>query len=558
MQGDGKVRTEHRTVVTVDVERFSDEFRTNSDRLEVMEALPKVLRTALVEAGIPWDECVCQPNGDALFITVPATVPKELLVVAVPAPLSQGIRDYNASRNPNARMRLRMALDSGEGETGEHIWSSRAGIHATRLRDADVVKEALAGSRGVLTVVTSDWFYQEVVRQSRVIDPRTYRQITVRAKETTAIAWLCLPDDHDGGTEEQVGRAARHSSPPGAASLDVPLRQRNGLVALPRQSKNLRSLAFNADDTLLAVGGDSVEVDHEGTVWLWDVTNSSNPVATGRPLTVDSLFDVKSVAFHPHETLLAVGGNAGSMCSQVWLWAISPDGSSFCIEDPITCYADSLHAVTFSPDGRILAVGTGGGISLWDVQDLGSPCSVAELHAGTGHEDAIGSFAFSPDGTVLVGTGYNGKLWLWDVSEPREPRALGGETDPIAGYIVATAYSPRGTDIAIVGWNDVPRGKIWLWDVANTSRPVRRGRHPNFSGDFVNSVAYSPDGGTLVHGGCGGIWQWDVSDPNRPVGGRRLGVNQLAGVVSTVIFNHRGNFLASGNSIGDVLLWRLG
>ncbi|WP_285485230.1 WD40 repeat domain-containing protein [Amycolatopsis sp. NBRC 101858] len=540
--------------MTVDVERFSDECRTNSDRLEVMEALPEVVRTALVEAGIPWDECVCQPNGDALFITVPATVPKELLVVAVPTSLSRGIRTHNASRNPHAHMRLRMALDSGEGETGESIWSSRAGIHATRLRDADVVKDALAGSRGVLAVVTSDWFYQQVVRQSRAIDPRVYRQIRVRAKETTAIAWLCLPDDHHGESGEQAGSTTRHSSPAGTAAP----RGHSGLVALPRQSKNLRSLAFNADDTLLAVGGDSVEVDREGTVWLWDVTDSANPVATGRPLTVDSPFDVKSVAFHPHETLLAVGGNGGSMCSQVWLWSIAPDGSSSCFEKPITCYTDSLRAALFSPDGQLLAVGTGGGISLWDVRDPGSPCPVAELHAGTNPDDAIGSLAFSPDGTVLAGTGYNGKLWLWDVTEPRAPRALGGETDSIASYVVATAYSPRGTDIAIVGYNLVPAGRIWLWDVANTSRPVHRGRHPKYSGGVISSVAFSPDGGTLVHGGEGGIWLSDVSDPNRPVGSRRLDADRPAGVVSTVVFTHGGNLLASGNHDGDVHLWRLG
>lgn len=554
MQDDGKGRTEHRTVVTVDVERFSDECRTNPDRHEIMEALPEVVRTALVEAGIPWDECVCQPNGDALFITVPATVPKELLVVAVPTSLSRGIRTHNASRNPHAHMRLRMALDSGEGETGEGIWSSRAGIHATRLRDADVVKDALAGSRGVLAVVTSDWFYQQVVRQSRAIDPRVYRQIRVRAKETTAIAWLCLPDDPYAETSARTDGAARRSSPAGAAAP----REHSGLVALPRQSKNLRSLAFNADDTLLAVGGDSVEVDREGTVWLWDVTDSSNPVATGRPLLVDSPFDVKSVAFHPHETLLAVGGNGGSMCSQVWLWSIAPDGSSSCFEKPITCYADSLRAAIFSPDGQLLAVGTGGGISLWDVRDPGSPCPVAELHAGTNPDDAIGSLAFSPDGTVLAGTGFNGKLWLWDVTEPREPRALGGETDSIASYVVATAYSPRGTDIAIAGYNLVPAGRIWLWDVANTSRPVHRGRHPKYSGGVISSVAFSPDGGTLVHGGEGGIWLSDVSDPNRPVGSRRLDADRPAGVVSTVAFTHGGNLLASGNHDGDVHLWRLG
>jgi hypothetical protein len=63
---------------------------------------------------------------------------------------------------------------------------------AFRLVDASALKEALAGSPGVLAVIASSWFFDEVVRHSGAA--AGYRPVQVAVKETRTISWICLPD----------------------------------------------------------------------------------------------------------------------------------------------------------------------------------------------------------------------------------------------------------------------------------------------------------------------------------------------------------------------------
>jgi hypothetical protein len=71
-------------------------------------------------------------------------------------------------------------------------------MHAFRLLDASELKQTLARSSGVLAVITSDWFYHEVVKQSDVVDPAAFRQVRVSVKETSAIAWIGVLDQVTG------------------------------------------------------------------------------------------------------------------------------------------------------------------------------------------------------------------------------------------------------------------------------------------------------------------------------------------------------------------------
>jgi len=64
-------------------------------------------------------------------------------------------------------------------------------------------------------------------------------------------------------------------------------------------------------------------------------------------------------------------------------------------------------AVSFSPDGQLLASGVGADILLWD---MASQSIAATLSGQTG---SITSLAFSPDGTTLASTSDDGQLRLW-------------------------------------------------------------------------------------------------------------------------------------------------
>ena len=126
----------------------------------------------------------------------PAEVPKGLLAESLPSALVAALHAHNGTHTGPERIRLRMALHAGEVGYDEHGVTAVAVNLAFRLLDAGVLKAALASSQGVLAVIASSWFFEEVVRHSTA-DAAAYRPAEVAVKETTTTGWIVLPDHVD-------------------------------------------------------------------------------------------------------------------------------------------------------------------------------------------------------------------------------------------------------------------------------------------------------------------------------------------------------------------------
>src|SRR5271170_156218 len=183
----------HRTILVVDVEGFGDQRRTNPHRLVVRDGMYRALQQAFGSAGIPWDACYEESCGDGVFVLIPAEVPKGPFVESMPRKLAAVLREHNATHSTGERIRLRMALHAGEVYYDEHGVTAASINLAFRLLDASELKAVLAGSPGVLAVITSSWFFEEVVRHSAA-DSAAYRRVHVDVKESKTSGWICLPD----------------------------------------------------------------------------------------------------------------------------------------------------------------------------------------------------------------------------------------------------------------------------------------------------------------------------------------------------------------------------
>lgn len=183
----------HRTILVVDVEGFGGRNRT-PDQVAVRDGLYGALERAFHKAGIPWADCHHEDRGDGVFVLAPADVPKGPFVESLPDTLVTEIGDHNGQHSGPERIRLRMALHAGEVAFDGHGATSMAINLTFRLLDAAPLKAALAESPGVLALITSSWFFDEVVRNSRSAFPATYRPVRVAAKETSTVAWICRPD----------------------------------------------------------------------------------------------------------------------------------------------------------------------------------------------------------------------------------------------------------------------------------------------------------------------------------------------------------------------------
>ncbi|MEU4806417.1 tetratricopeptide repeat protein [Actinosynnema sp. NPDC023587] len=184
----------HRTMVLVDVEGYSSATRTLPHQLGTRAGLYAVVGEALAAAGVPWDACHCEDRGDGLFLLIPPEYPKAPLVEVLPEALARAVRGHNSISHDAARVRLRLAIHAGEVAFDGHGATSPTMVAAFRLVDAAPLREALAGTPGVLVLIVSRLVFDEVVRNSTTVDPATFRPVEVAVKSFRDRAWIALPD----------------------------------------------------------------------------------------------------------------------------------------------------------------------------------------------------------------------------------------------------------------------------------------------------------------------------------------------------------------------------
>ncbi|MGH4009623.1 MAG: hypothetical protein ACRDTH_15985 [Pseudonocardiaceae bacterium] len=200
----------HQAIVVVDVAGFTDPKRTMVHQVAVQEGLYNVLRVAFAEAGIDLNSCTLEDRGDGAMILVPPEVAKTRLADQLPSRLVAGLRRYNAVHSLEAAVQLRVGLHAGEVYHNSRGVVGHAVNLAFRILEAPEAKIALTTpAGGVLALIVSDTFYQDVVFQDPATDPSSYRQISVSVKKTSAVAWLRLPDgaihaEQDERPEPQV------------------------------------------------------------------------------------------------------------------------------------------------------------------------------------------------------------------------------------------------------------------------------------------------------------------------------------------------------------------
>ena len=232
----------HRTIVAIDVEGFGDHRRSNRDQLAVRGGLYRAMFEAFRDAEIPWLELDHEDRGDGMFILVRSDVPKSLFVESLPSALVNALRRHNDAHPDPERIRLRLALHAGEVNYDEH-GATAASINLTfRLLESSLVKEALASSSGVLAIITSSWFFEEVVRHSGA-NITAYHPVSVTVKETATTGWIYLPDCEDWpavSTVSEIAAIVRHGAAPLSvwpdqrAEADFLARYRRHVIATPQ------------------------------------------------------------------------------------------------------------------------------------------------------------------------------------------------------------------------------------------------------------------------------------------------------------------------------------
>jgi hypothetical protein len=160
-----------------------------------------------------------------------------VLVEHLPTVLAAELRKHNEAHNAHEQIRLRVSIHAGEIHEDEYGVVGDSVNHTYRLLDSPVLKARLAESTGNLALITSDWFFNEVVRHSTEGNTAEYQCIRVVEKETDTPAWIYVP----GGR-------------PGAPSDKAPPRTESSIAPMPDDTQSTRLLWAASDRSARRLG----------------------------------------------------------------------------------------------------------------------------------------------------------------------------------------------------------------------------------------------------------------------------------------------------------------
>lgn len=180
--------------VAYDVEGYSG--RGTRREFAAQARLAEVLGYAFGEAGLAPDAGEVQEQGDGgiAFLPTGGEVDEPRLLVGLINALHIGLGELNEDIVDTARIRLRVGLQEGVVHRAPHGYVGPAVVEVCRLRDADVVRAALATASAPLVVVVADSLYLDVLSHSyHGLPASAFSRVEVQAKAFRARAWLYVP-----------------------------------------------------------------------------------------------------------------------------------------------------------------------------------------------------------------------------------------------------------------------------------------------------------------------------------------------------------------------------
>ena len=272
--------------------------------------------------------------------------------------------------------------------------------------------------------------------------------------------------------------------------------------------------------SVVTVGGDD-------SVTLWDVASGRRRDLLAGGGDVARLLGTP-VDWSPDGRLLAVGSDRGTLR----LWKM-PGGTLLATVD--AAHAARINVVRFAPDSqRLVTAGSDGRAAIWRIDGT-------ELHV-LAHHGVVYDAAFSPDGGRVVTASADRTAVIWDAGRGTSLATLSGH----AAGVSQAVFSPDGRQVATASDDATAQ----LWDAESGRRLARRLGHQA----SISSVEFDASGARIVSASLEGlaiVWTTEPEERLRPLEGSR-------DPVTWAEFSPKNDRVATASFDGRVAIWQAG
>ncbi|MEU0242979.1 hypothetical protein ABZ192_01390 [Streptomyces sp. NPDC006235] len=220
------------TCIAVDAQSYGS--KNDRRQSEIQHDLPRLLDRAARGAGLDRAQWHIQHKGDEQLAVRPVDGKEPRLVDDYVRHLVAELREYNAQRVPEARMRLRAVVHQGLVELADNGFAGTAVVATARLLNAPALYDALAAhpEADLALLLSDDVFRSTVAGGHTTLATEAFTRVTVHVKEYEATAWLWVPaSGAPAGASHEPGAAqwGKHAAPvPGEPAADRPERAAAG------------------------------------------------------------------------------------------------------------------------------------------------------------------------------------------------------------------------------------------------------------------------------------------------------------------------------------------